>query len=143
MRKFLLLFSLLLTVGIASATTAKVTFSESGYANTEVVPSLKIEDVDVTFDKASASTAATYYTSGGMRIYQGSTITFKAPEGQNLTKIVFSAASNYGIATETTASTGTLNVASAAEATWTGDANEVVFTVKAVSKHEHDISGCE
>lgn len=135
MRKFLLLFSLLLTVGIASATTAKVTFSESGYANAQVVPSLKVGDIDVTFDKANASTATTYYTTGGMRAYQGSTITFKAPEGQTLTQVVFTAASNYGIASGTTASTGTFTVASAAEATWTGEANEVVITVKAVSKH--------
>lgn len=136
MRKFLLLLSFLVTFGMASATVSDVTFSESGYSNAQAIVSFKAGDVEFTFDKATASTAATYYdTDTGIRVYNNSKITVKAPAGKTITNIAFTAASSYGFG-NSTVSTGTFTVGDPnSSATWTGDANEIVITVAAANKH--------
>lgn len=125
MRKFLLLFSLLLTVGIASATTAKVTFSESGYANQEKVTSFTVGDVTVSLSKGTGSSDPAYFTSGAMmRVYTNNAITFTAPEGQVVTNVSFTTVSdNYAINSDCKVSSGSFS-----GDVWSGSTNELTIT---------------
>ena len=85
-----------------------------------------------TAEKNNGSTAPAYNTNGkDVRLYAKNTLTIKAASG-NMTKIVFNiSAQGKKRLTSITASTGTIaNQAAGDETvTWTGNANEVTFTV--------------
>lgn len=101
-------------------------FSEH-YSNATAVTSVQLDDITITFDKADASTAAKYYDTGsGVRVYAKSQMIFN---GINIQKIVFS----YGSNDHTNAisvNTGSFNTD-----TWTGNADEIIFTIGGSSKY--------
>ena len=99
--------------GPVSAQTTFSTYSRGNAVTTETAG-----NITITFAKAGASNAATYYTE--VRCYAKSTITFS---GAQMTKIEFTAGTNdKGNALKP--NTGTMS-----GAVWTGNASSVVFTV--------------
>ena len=96
--------------------TAQTNFS--GYSRGNKVETEKAGNITITFAKAGASNAATYYSE--VRCYAKSTITFS---GAAMTRIEFAAGANdKGNALRP--NTGTMS-----GSVWTGNASSVVFTV--------------
>ena len=96
--------------------TAQTNFS--GYSRGNKVETEKAGNITITFAKAGASNAATYYSE--VRCYAKSTITFS---GAAMTRIEFTAGANdKGNALRP--NTGTMS-----GSVWTGNASSVVFTV--------------
>lgn len=137
MKKFLLLFTFLFALGfsLTKAETVTVTFSESGYANAQKVPSFKAGEIEFTLEKGTSNTDPAYYNTGtGIRVYLNNWITVKAPAGTTITNMVFTcSAANYSLGTSTVTE-GTFST-SGAVSTWTGNANELKITVKSSGKH--------
>lgn len=101
-------------------------FTAMGLKDKQVISSpFRQGDVTITFEKAGAGTAPTYYT-GAIRLYAGGTMTVTA---QQMTKIVLT----YGASDKSNAITA--NVGSFETDTWTGSADEVVFTVGDTNGH--------
>lgn len=105
-----------------------IDLSEQGYSNGQEVTTLKQGDVTVTFAKGTASTnTPKYYNTGNaVRCYGGNTMTVA---GENITKIEITFGSGESN-NEITASPGSFN-----GSTWTGEADQVVFTVGGSSGH--------
>ena len=81
--------------------------------------------MEITFEQANASNAAKYYTNGdAVRVYAKSQIRVK---GGNISKIVFAFGSNDH------SNTISVNTGSFGTDTWTGNADEVVFTIGGTS----------
>lgn len=99
------------------AVTASTNFSS--YSRGNAVTSEQIGNVTVTFNKANAGTATTYYTE--VRCYKGSTLTFT---GAQMSRIEFTPGTN-DKGNALTPNTGTM----ASGNVWTGDASSVTFTV--------------
>ncbi|MBQ9555840.1 MAG: chitobiase/beta-hexosaminidase C-terminal domain-containing protein [Muribaculaceae bacterium] len=124
---FSLLTLALLTLSAMAATTVTFDFT-TGYTNGQVVTSAEQDGVTLTFDKGTNSNAPAWYTTGAaLRIYGGGTMTVAAEA--TITNITFT----FGSGDNTNAITA--NVGTYAEPTWTGSANNVVFTVGGTSKH--------
>ena len=101
-------------------------FTAMGLKDKQVISSpFRQGDATITFDQAGAGTAPTYYT-GALRLYAGGTMTVTA---QQMTKIVLT----YGASDKSNAITA--SVGSFDTDTWTGSADEVVFTVGGTSGH--------
>lgn len=97
------------------------------YTTTTEVTSVEGTYMTITFAKGSASNPPKYYPSGeAVRVYGGGTMTVTA---ENITKIdlTFGSGDNTNVITT--------NVGSYEEPTWTGAADEVVFSVGGSSGH--------
>lgn len=127
MKKLIALFALaMLTMSAWAAKTVTLDFTLQGYDNQHEVSELTIDGVTVTFDKGTNSITPKYYTSGNaVRLYAGGTLTVSAAEA--ITGITFTYGSSDG-SNEITCDVGTFE-----SPTWTGEANEVVFTVGGTS----------
>lgn len=91
----------------------------AGYNRETAVTQEKAGNVTITFDKAGASNATTYYSE--VRCYAKSTITFT---GAQISEIVFTPGTN-DKGNKLTANTGTM----VNDNKWTGNASSVTFTV--------------
>ncbi len=129
MKKIISLFALaMLTMSAWAARTVTLDFTLQGYENQQEVSSLTIDGVTVAFDKGTNSNTPKYFTSGSaVRLYGGGTLTVSAEEV--ITGITFTYGSSDG-SNEITSDVGTFE-----SPTWTGEANEVVFTVGGSSGH--------
>ena len=119
---------LLAMFGMAMAETEVTwTANEQGYANAEEVAEFSIDDnVVVTLDKGTNSNTPKYYTTGeSVRVYGGGTLTVSGP---GITEISFTFGSTPS--NEITADCGSYN-----DGTWTGEADEVVFSIGGTSGH--------
>lgn len=107
--------------------TATIDFSKNGYTNQQVVESYsdKSTGINVTFSEGSK-----YFNTGtAIRVYANGSFTIKGGKDQIITKITIT----FGSSDKTnaiTAGVGTFN-----KDTWTGSANEVVFTIDGSSGH--------
>ncbi|MDE6207965.1 MAG: Ig-like domain-containing protein, partial [Muribaculaceae bacterium] len=108
---------------------ATIVFKDLGYANATNVTNVAWEGGTATFSAGTnSSTPPKYYTSGtACRVYNGNTFTISASEGAAISKIVFTYNTPNSLNASTTVSTGTF---SNTTSTWTGDASEVIFSVK-------------
>lgn len=99
-----------------------INMKAQGYGNGSNVTTVTQGDVTITFAKGTAQTnTPKYYTTGeAVRCYPGNTMTVSA---QGMTKIELTFGSGDGT-NPITVNTGTLN-----GSTWTGNADEVTFTV--------------
>ena len=127
MKKLIALFALaMLTMTAWAARTVTLDFTLQGYDNQHEVSELTIDGVTVAFDKGTNSITPKYYSSGNaVRLYAGGTLTVSAAEA--ITGITFTYGSSDG-SNEITCDVGTFE-----SPTWTGEANEVVFTVGGTS----------
>ena len=101
-----------------------IVFAEN-YSNQQEMSTVVHGSVTVTFDKAGSSNAPKYYDNGAaVRCYGGNTITVAA---MNITGIDFTFGTSDGSNT-ITANTGTFVTPS-----WTGQADQVVFTIGGTS----------
>ena len=127
MKKLIALFALaMLTMTAWAAKTVTLDFTLQGYDNQHEVSELTIDGVTVAFDKGTNSITPKYYTSGNaVRLYAGGTLTVSADDA--ITGITFTYGSSDG-SNEITCDVGTFE-----SPTWTGEANEVVFTVGGTS----------
>ena len=127
MKKLIALFALaMLTMSAWAAKTVTLDFTLQGYDNQHEVSELTIDGVTVAFDKGTNSITPKYYTSGNaVRLYAGGTLTVSADDA--ITGITFTYGSSDG-SNELTCDVGTFE-----SPTWTGEANEVVFTVGGTS----------
>ena len=97
-------------------------FSTQGYKNAEIVTSLEINGITVTFAKGSATTDATYYDNGtAVRVYKNGTFTI-ASEESTISKIVLTLTGS-----ETNPITSNTGVYESG--TWTGSAKSITFTI--------------
>ncbi len=127
MKKLIALFALaMLTMTAWAARTVTLDFTLQGYDNQHEVSALTIDGVTVAFDKGTNSITPKYYTNGNaVRLYAGGTLTVSADDA--ITDITFTFGSDDG-SNELTSDVGTFE-----SPTWTGEANEVVFTVGGTS----------
>ena len=127
MKKLIALFALaMLTMTAWAARTVTLDFTLQGYDNQHEVSELTIDGVTVAFDKGTNSITPKYYSSGNaVRLYAGGTLTVSAAEA--ITGITFTYGSSDG-SNELTCDVGTFE-----SPTWTGEANEVIFTVGGTS----------
>lgn len=109
--------------GQGSVTETASFTSNDGYKRGAKVTSAKAGKVTITFDKADATTAATFYTE--VRCYAGSKIILT---GATITKVEFVLGPNDN-GNPITANTGTMN-----GLTWTGNSSSVTFTIGGDSK---------
>ena len=119
-------------VGICSicgVNKAEISFvtSAQGYTNAQEISKVEIDGIKFTFDKGSNSNSSKYYNDGAaIRMYGDNSLTIT---GISIEKIVFT----FGSGDKTNAITA--NVGTFATNTWTGNANEVVFTIGGTSGH--------
>ena len=109
--------------GQGSVTQTASFTTNDGYKRGDKVTSAKAGKVTITFDKASASTATTFYTE--VRCYAGSKITLT---GATITKVEFVPGPQDN-SNPITANVGTMN-----NLTWTGSASTIIFTIGGDSK---------
>ncbi|MBR6879069.1 MAG: chitobiase/beta-hexosaminidase C-terminal domain-containing protein [Bacteroidales bacterium] len=124
----ILLAAMLLMSGLSWAqTTINWTASEQGYQNAQEITSASFDDnVSGTFAKGTNSNAPKYYNTGAaIRCYGGNYFTITS--NYVLTEIVIGFGSGDGSNAITT------SVGSYENGTWTGDANEVTFTIGGTS----------
>jgi hypothetical protein len=119
-------FALLEETQGSEPTQAEVYFPDIYSDNNHVLHDAVLTNATISFDQAEASTLQRYYESSeGVRMYAGSKLIVR---GNNLQKIVFT----YGAKDHTNAIS--VNTGSFSADTWTGLANEVVFTIGCTSK---------
>lgn len=124
MKKFLLSLACFVGfVGAVNAETVSITFSDNFTANSTDLTGISLnDDISVSFDKGSGSTAPQYYTNGtAVRWYAGNTMTVTS-ESNSITKIEFTFGSSDG------SNAITADVGNFASPTWTGSSSTVVFT---------------
>ena len=122
------------SMGGASAmaqTVVKMTSSELGISNGTAVSNLEIdENITISFDKGTNSNAPKYYSTGNaIRVYGGNNFTITASTGYNIEKITFTFSSGEGT-NAISADSGTFSTD-----TWTGEANNVKFSIGGTSGH--------
>lgn len=137
MKKFLsLLFVALLAFSAWADTVVTIDFNAQGWDTNTLVTELKIDGVNLTFDKGEGSTKPTYFTNtsgGALRLYGGNTMTVAAP--QNLKKIDFTFASGDG-SNNILSDVGNYNKAGKQWTIGSSDPSaEVVFTIEGTSGH--------
>ena len=129
---FFALFAILtLGVGNAWAETAKVDFSTLYSDDTDVSSTTfsVVEGISLAFDQGIGSTAPKYYKSGtAVRLYAKGTMTVSSTIGK-ITKITLA----YGTSDKT--NTISVNCGSFSTPNWTGEADEVIFTIGGTSGH--------
>lgn len=115
-------------VTVSNSLTASVIFSKIYNANV-TNPSLKVGDIDLVFANGGG-TNPQYYTNGtALRFYGKNTMTFTAPTGMVVTKVVITCASGYSF--DAAADKGTYNKDSQ---TWSGSAKSLVLTNQSTSQ---------
>ena len=133
---FSLLFVALLAMSAWADTVVTVDFNAQGWETNTLVTDLKVDGVNLTFDKGEGSTKPTYYTNtsgGALRLYGGNTMTVSAP--QNLKKIDFTFASGDGT-NNILSDVGNYNKANKQWTIGSSDpSTEVVFTIEGNSGH--------
>ena len=133
---FSLLFVALLAMSAWADTVVTVDFNAQGWESNTLVTDLKIDGVNLTFDRGEGSTKPTYYTNtsgGAVRLYGGNTMTVSAP--QNLKKIDFTFASDDG-SNNILSDVGNYNKANKQWTIGSSDpSTEVVFTIEGNSGH--------
>ena len=110
--------------GTSVPTQVLLNFNDMGYTNGQAISSAIVKD-GVTVSFAGGSNPVAYYT-GAIRVYAGGTMTIAA---NAITQIDFT----FGSSDNTNAIT--VNTGTFVSPTWTGEADEVVFTVEGSSKH--------
>ena len=135
MKHFKLFFALfaMLALGVTNAwgETAKVDFSTLYSADTDVSSTTfsVVEGISLAFNKGTGSTAPKYYKSGtAVRLYAKGTMTVSSTIGK-ITKITLA----YGSSDRT--NTISVNCGSFSTPDWTGEADEVIFTIDGTSGH--------
>ncbi len=140
MKKFLL--SILCLVAVAlTGYAADATFDFAAHYGTSTISGIDAKDpmtvdgVTMTFAKGNSQTAPAYNKSGEIRLYggksadvlDGNTVTITAPAGSVITSVVFNPGSNgtWGVLL---ADNGNVSTADDHTATWSGNAETVVFT---------------
>ena len=112
----------------ATVTGTSITTADLGFANQTLVTYLQFTDGNLYFEKGSGVTQPTYYTSGAaIRLYKGNVMTFTSEK--KIVKIEFTTGTYNDAKLEednTTVNVGSMDWTTL---TWTGEANEVVFTV--------------
>lgn len=129
MKKFLLSLACFVGfVGAVNAETVSITFSDNFTANSTDLTGISLnDDISVSFDKGSGSTAPQYYANGtAVRWYGGNTMTVTS-ESNSITKIEFTFGTGDG------SNAITAEVGKFESPTWTGSSSEVVFTVGGTS----------
>ena len=117
------------TSGTGTPSVTTFTFSENSYSDAQEVMNVSKDNVTITFDKGTNSNKPKYYDKGSaIRCYGGNTITVTAT---GISQIVFTFASGEG-SNAILATPGTYNEDTK---TWTGSANEVVFTIDGTTGH--------
>ena len=133
---FSLLFVALLAMSAWADTVVTVDFNAQGWESNTLVTDLKIDGVNLTFDRGEGSTKPTYFTNtsgGALRLYGGNTMTVSAP--QNLKKIDFTFASGDG-SNNILSDVGNYNKANKQWTIGSSDpSTEVVFTIEGNSGH--------
>ena len=133
---FSLLFVALLAVSAWADTVVTVDFNAQGWETNTLVTDLKVDGVNLTFDRGEGSTKPTYFTNtsgGAVRLYGGNTMTVSAP--QNLKKIDFTFASDDG-SNNILSDVGNYNKANKQWTIGSSDpSTEVVFTIEGNSGH--------
>lgn len=133
---FSLLFVALLAVSAWADTVVTVDFNAQGWDTNTLVTDLKVDGVNLTFDRGEGSTKPTYFTNtsgGALRLYGGNTMTVSAP--QNLKKIDFTFASDDG-SNNILSDVGNYNKANKQWTIGSSDpSTEVVFTIEGNSGH--------
>lgn len=127
---FSLLTLALLTMSAWAQTTVTIDLTAQGYTNQQEVTSVSDADglVTITFDKGSNKNAPKWYDNGAsVRVYGGSTITVSSEGTTPITDVTFTFGSSDG------SNAITSNVGTFESPTWTGSANEVVFTIGGTS----------
>ena len=95
-----------------SAASFEIVASKLGVDNGVEVKEISFGDVTATFDKGSNSNTPKYYTTGSaIRVYGGSTITFKGAVGVTILSIEFTTQSSNPVVANSTVTNGTLVVA--------------------------------
>ena len=124
-----LLAALLLMSGLTWAQQITWTAASQGYENAQVIESVTFDDyVTAEFFKGTNSNEPKYYTTGSaIRCYGGNY--FTVTSDYLLTEIVLGFASGEGSNAITT------DVGTYVNGTWTGNANEVTFTIGGTSGH--------
>ena len=132
MKKFLLsIFAVMLAVfSVQAQETVAFDATKQNYANQQKITNVTIANgIQATFNQSSGGTAPAYYTSGtAIRLYAKGTLTIESTVGK-ITKVVF----GFGSSDKTnaiTANTGTFETN-----TWTGESDEVVFTIGGTKDH--------
>lgn len=133
---FSLLFVALLAMSAWADTVVTVDFNAQGWDTNTLVTELKVDGVNLTFDRGEGSTKPTYFTNtsgGALRLYGGNTMTVSAP--QNLKKIDFTFASDDG-SNNILSDVGNYNKANKQWTIGSSDpSTEVVFTIEGNSGH--------
>ena len=121
-----LLAFLAIPVGMWGQTRGEIswTASEQNYSNQQEITDVDFDDVvSATFNKGTNSNAPKYYTSGSaIRCYGGNNFVFSTASG-NITEIVINFGNSDGSNEITT------NVGTYSNGTWTGEAEEITFTI--------------
>ena len=117
-------------ISIDGETTVKLTISTLGSTNGTGYTSLDIdENIMVTFDKASSTTAPAYYD-GAIRLYQnGAKMVVKAKNGKTINSIVLTFSGKHNFIKSD------IDTWDSASGTWTGEATEVPFTTTGTDKN--------
>lgn len=136
MKKTLLSLAAVIGFGmLAGATTTTVTFADLGYSNGADMGTVKVADAPITlvFDQNGVQNGPKYYNTGnGFRMYNGNKLTVTADSGYEITEMVFAAAgTNYTL--KGSANVGAYSI-SGVNATWTGNASEVVISTTSTSR---------
>ena len=133
---FSLLFVALLAMSAWADTVVTVDFNAQGWESNTLVTDLKIDGVNLTFDRGEGSTKPTYFTNtsgGALRLYGGNTMTVSAP--QNLKKIDFTFLSGED-SNNILSDVGNYNKANKQWTIGSSDpSTEVVFTIEGNSGH--------
>lgn len=112
-----------------NGTTITYDSSSKGYSNGQEITTVQVDDnVTITFNKGSNNNAPKYYDTGtAIRCYGGNTITINSKTP--MTKITLTFSSGEGSNDITT------NVGKYSDNTWTGESEEVTFTIGGTSGH--------
>lgn len=114
------------------SSTITLTADAQGYTNGQAVTSVTDANgvITATFDQGTGGTAPAYYSTGdAVRVYYGGNLTISAPLGKIVTGVKFT----FGSGDKTnviSANSGTYT-----EPQWTGEAQEVKFSVDGTSGH--------
>lgn len=114
-----------------TAKDASIDFSQKGYSNAKAISEVEInEDIKVSFNKGSGSTAPAYYTTGtAVRVYAKGNFIVSAEDGCTITKITLA----FGSGDKSNTITADTGNYSAPE--WSGSANSVTFTIGGTKDH--------
>ena len=127
---FSLFVAALMAVGAMAQNVETADFTAQGYENGQAIESYVGESFSIAFDKGTNKNAPKYYNTGtAIRCYGANTMTFTSSNAENFTSIVFTFSSGEGT-NEITANVGEFE-----NNTWTGAADEVVFTIGGTSGH--------